>query len=374
LYIYESPQWPNLKWNTNLLSDQLATVRHQQGRLIGRMEALGFKLREEACFDALTKDALTTSEIEGQLLAPEQVRSSLARRLGIETAAFVSADREVDGVVDMLLDATQKYASPLTKERLFGWHSALFPTGWSGMFQIKVGRLRDDTTGPMQVVSGSFGRERIHFQAPAAESLNQEMDKFLDWFENNKELDPVLKSGVAHLWFITLHPFDDGNGRIARAIADLALARSEQTHRRFYSMSAQIAIDRKAYYSMLEQTQKGTVDITAWLQWYLACLERAIQGAQSIQASVLRKAQFWDSIAPISINERQNKILNKMLTDFRGKLNTSKWAKLAKCSQDTALRDILYLVEQGVLKKDTAGGRSTSYFLSIDAGTESSDS
>jgi len=363
VFIYERPDWPQFKWKTEVLAEPLAAVRHAQGRLIGRMESLGFELKQEANLKTLTQDVLMTSEIEGQILDPEQVRSSLARRLGMEIAGLKPADREVDGVVDMLLDATKNFERPLTIERLFGWHAALFPSGWSGMFRIKLGNWRDDNSGPMQVVSGVVGRERVHFQAPPAEHLGKEMTDFLHWFETGREVDPVLKSGIAHLWFVTIHPFDDGNGRVARAIADLALARSERVAERFYSMSAQIRAERKAYYNILERTQKGTLDITSWLDWYLACLGRAIDGAQVMQASVLRKAQFWDAVATVPINERQNKGLNRLLDGFDGKLTSSKWAKLAKCSQDTAHRDILDLVERGILKRDSAGGRSTSYSL-----------
>lgn len=363
MYIHERPNWPEFKWNAETLAAPLAAVRHEQGRLIGRMESLGFQLRQEANLVTLTQDVLTTSEIEGQILNPDQVRSSLARRLGIEIAGLKPADREVDGVVEMLLDATQHFQQPLTAERLFGWHAALFPTGWSGMSRVNVGCWRDDSDGPMQVVSGAVGRERVHYQAPPAESLKQHMHAFLNCFEHGPAVDPVLKSGIAHLWFVTIHPFDDGNGRIARAIADLSLARSEKIAERFYSMSSQILTEKKAYYDVLEQTQKGTLDITPWLDWYLSCLGRAILGAQAIQESVLRKARFWESISTVPINERQNKVLNMMLDGFEGKLTSSKWAKLARCSQDTAHRDILDLVKRGILKQDLAGGRSTSYSL-----------
>jgi Fic family protein len=363
VFIYELPNWPDFHWEASALSESLAAVRHEQGRLIGRMESLGFKLRQEANLSTLTQDVLTTSEIEGQILDPDQVRSSLAKRLGMDAAGLKPSDREVDGVVDMLLDATQNFDKPLTKERLHGWHAALFPTGWSGMFQIKVGSWRDYSAGAMQVTSGPVGREKVHFQAPPAASLEKEMGEFLNWFARPNGLDPVLKSGIAHLWFVTIHPFDDGNGRIARAIADLALARSEQVAERFYSMSAQIRTERKTYYEILEKTQRGSLDITKWLEWYLDCLGRAIEGAQSIQTSVLRKARFWDSVTSVSLNERQITILNKLLDGIDGKLTSSKWSKLTKCSQDTAHRDILDLVQRGILVKDSAGGRSTSYSL-----------
>lgn len=363
LYIHERSDWPRFCWSIEALAERLATVRHKQGRLIGSMESLGFKLRQEANFHTLIQDVLKTSEIEGENLNPAQVRSSLARHLGIEIAALKPVDREVDGIVEIMLDATQNFAKPLTNERLFGWHAALFPTGWSGMLRIKPGAWRDDGTGPMQVVSGGIGRERVHFQAPRAELIESEMLSFLQWYEADLKIDPVLKSGIAHLWFVTIHPFDDGNGRIARAIADMALARSEQIPQRFYSMSAQIRAERKAYYDTLERTQKRTMDITLWLQWFLGCLERAIDGAQITLATVLRKARFWEAFAAVSLNNRQKLVLTRLFDGFEGKLTSSKWAKLARCSQDTAHRDITELVDYGILKKDSAGGRSTSYFL-----------
>ena len=362
MYIHQLPDWPKFRWNPELV-EPLATVRHKQGRLIGRMESLGFKFRQDANLRTLTQDVLTTSEIEGQILDPDQVRSSLARRLGIAMAGLKPSDREVDGIVEMLLDATRHYRNPLTQERIFGWHAALFPTGWSGMFRMEVGAWRDASAGPMQVVSGVIGREKVHFEAPPAELVEKEMNAFLEWFENGPELDSVLKSALAHLWFVTIHPFDDGNGRIARAIADLSLARSEHVAERFYSMSAQIRNEKKDYYEILEKTQEGSMDATKWIKWYLNCLNRAIDGAEDIQKSVLRKARFWESVSVVAINERQIKVLNRLLDKFEGKLTSSKWAALTKCSQDTAHRDILDLVDRGILKKDSAGGRSTSYSL-----------
>ncbi len=362
-YIYLQNDWPNFRWSNETLSQRLAAVRHRQGRLIGRMEALGFTLRAEAVLHTLTEDVLKSSEIEGELLDKEQVRSSIARRLGMDIGGLVAADRNVEGVVEMMLDATQRYDAILSDERLFGWHSALFPTGRSGMSRITVGAWRTADAGPMQVVSGPIGRERVHYEAPAADALGHEMGAFLAWFEGNAEIDPVLKAGIAHLWFVTIHPFEDGNGRIARAIADLALARSEGSAQRFYSMSAQIRIERNIYYDQLEATQKGGLDVTVWLTWFLDCLDRAIDGAEGILASVLRKARFWDAHADITFNDRQRAIINRLLNGFEGKLTTSKWAKIAKCSQDTALRDIDQLVQRGVLAKDGAGGRSTNYLL-----------
>ncbi|MCW1841962.1 Fic family protein [Prosthecomicrobium hirschii] len=363
MYIYEREGWPAFSWSDGALSAPVAAVRYRQGRLIGRMEALGFPLQTEALLQTLTEDVLKSSEIEGEALDKEQVRSSIARRLGLDIGALTPVDRDVEGVVEMMLDATQRYEEPLTRERLFDWHAALFPTGRSGMTRIKVGAWRDGSTGPMQVVSGPIGRERVHFEAPAADRLDAEMARFLAWFEASTEIDPVIKAALAHLWFVTIHPFDDGNGRIARAIADMALARSEGSRQRFYSMSAQIRIERSTYYEMLETTQKGDMDVTPWLAWFLACLGRAFEGAEATLASVMAKARFWERHREAPFNDRQRAIINRLLNGFEGKLTSSKWALLAKCSQDTALRDIDDLMVRGVLAKDAAGGRSTSYSL-----------
>ena len=362
-YIHELPDWPRFGWDHETLEEPLAAVRHQQGRLIGRMEGLGFALRGEAMLQTLTEDVLKSSEIEGEVLDRDQVRSSIASRLGMDIGALTPADRNVEGVVEMMLDATQNFSDKLTSERLFGWHAALFPTGRSGMRKIIVGAWRDDESGPMKVVSGPLGRERVHYEAPAAGLLDEQMTAFLDWFNDADGIDPVLKAALAHLWFVTIHPFDDGNGRIARAIADLQLARSEGSPQRFYSMSAQIRHERGAYYDILEATQKGDLDITDWLSWFLSCLGRAIDGAETILAGVLEKAQFWDRYRTAGLNERQSDMLNRLLDGFEGKLTSSKWAKIQKCSPDTALRDITSLVERGILTKDAAGGRSTSYSL-----------
>lgn len=363
MYIHELKRWPRLFWNRGRLAEPLASVRHRQGRLIGYMEALGFNLRQEAVLQTLTADVLKSSEIEGEKLDAEQVRSSIARRLGIDIGALRPADRHVEGIVEMMLDATRRYNEPLTAERLSAWHASLFPTGRSGMTKISVGAWRNDSTGPMQVVSGPIGKEHVHVEAPAAARLDGEMRVFLDWFNAEAEIDPVLKAGQAHFWFVTIHPFDDGNGRIARAIADMALARSENSSQRFYSMSAQIRQERQAYYEILERTQKGTLDITPWMEWFLVCLGRAIDGAQTILGAVLAKARFWESIAGVTINGRQREVLNRLLDGFEGKLTSSKYAKLTKCSQDTAQRDIQYLVDRGVLVRNPEGGRSTSYSL-----------
>jgi Fic family protein len=363
MYIHERPKWPKLHWNSEALTRLLADVRHRQGRLIGQMQVLRFGLREEAVLRTLTEDVVKSSEIEGQELDPAAVRSSIARRMGMDAGGLKPADRNVEGVVEMMLDATRNYDKPVTAERLFDWHASLFPTGRSGMRRIAVGGWRDDSDGPMQVVSGAVGKERVHFEAPAAARLEQEIAGFLAWFNGGSDVDPVVKAGIAHLWFVTIHPFDDGNGRIARAVADLCLARSEKSSQRFYSMSAQIRQERNAYYDILEQTQKGETEITAWLTWFLECLGRAIDGAETLLASVLAKARFWESIGSSPLNERQRLILNKLLDGFEGKLTSSKWAKLTKSSQDTAQRDIADLVQRGILVRSTEGGRSTSYTL-----------
>jgi len=363
IYIHELKEWPRFEWSQERLAARSAAVRHRQGRLLGRMEGLGFALRAEANLNSLTEDVVKSSEIEGEILDRDQVRSSIARQLGMDIGALAPIDRRVDGVVEMMLDATANYDAPLTAERLFGWHAALFPTGRSGITKITVGAWRDDRTGPMQVVSGPPGRERVHFQAPPAARLDNEMRAFLAWFNGGNAIDPVLRAGVAHLWFVTIHPFDDGNGRIARAIADMALARSEKIAQRFYSMSSQIRQERSAYYDILEATQKGGLDITDWLDWFLGCLDRAFDGTETILAAVFRKARFWETHAGASFNDRQRTMINRLLDGFEGKLTSSKWATLAKCSQDTALRDIDDLIERGILVKDAAGGRSTSYTL-----------
>lgn len=363
MYIHELSDWPQFNWKNEPIAEPLAAIRHSQGRLLGHMEALGFNLRQHATLQVLTEDVLKTSEIEGERLDAEQVRSSIARRLGIDIGALKPADRNVDGVVEMMLDATRHYAQPLTIKRLFGWHTSLFPTARGSMGSIRVGAWRQDTTGPMQVVSGAIGRDRVHFEAPAATRLDQEMQNFLDWFNTDLSHDPVLKAGLAHLWFVTIHPFDDGNGRIARAIADMALARADNSAQRFYSMSAQIRQERAKYYNILEHMQKGSMDITPWMQWFLSCLGRAIEGSQTILASVLAKARFWEVVGQTSLNDRERLVFNRLLDGFEGKLTTSKYAKLAKCSQDSALRDILHLVEESILVRNPEGGRSTSYSL-----------
>ncbi len=363
LYIHELPDWPNWYWDDARLTAPLAAARHLQGRLLGQMEALGFKLREDAVLATLTDDVLKSSEIEGEVLDRAQVRSSVARRLGMDIGALGVVDRHVDGVVEMMLDATQRSDQRLTEERLFGWHAALFPTGRSGMHRITVGAWRDDRTAPMQVASGPVGRERVHFEAPAAVRLHEEMRRFCDWFNGDTSADPVLKSALAHFWFVTIHPFDDGNGRMARAIADMALARSEGSAQRFYSMSAQIRAERGDYYRILEQSQRASLDITPWTEWFLGCLTRAIEGARGALSGVFAKAHYWERLRDVSLNDRQRLVLNRLLDGFEGKLTTSKWAAMTNSSQDSALRDIQQLVECGVLIRNPAGGRSTGYVL-----------
>lgn len=373
-YIHENPDWPNLKWDEAKLSPLLADVRHRQGRLLGKMEGLGFLLRAEANLTTLTADVIKSSAIEGKQLDAEQVRSSIARRLGLDVGGTAPSSRDVDGVVEMMLDATQKYAEPLTAERLFGWHASLFPTGRSGMQRITVGAWRPLEAGPMQVVSGPMGKEQVHFEAPSADRLDHEMAAFLDWFGDGSGVDPVLKAGIAHFRFVTIHPFEDGNGRIGRAIADMALARADGTSERFYSMSAQIEAERKQYYDILERSQRGRMDITFWLEWFLVCLGRAVDGAESNLASILRKAKLWEQINLEPVNERQRKVINRLLDGFEGKLSTSKYAKLAKCSGDTALRDIKILLDRGILAQEDGGGRSTSYRLTEPPGDSKTSS
>ncbi len=362
-YIHQLPEWPRFHWNQEALAAPLAAVRHKQGRLLGRMEALGFSLQKEAELETLTLDVLKSSEIEGENLNAQQVRSSIARRLGMDIAGAVPAGRHVEGVVEMMLDATQNFDKPLTEERLFGWHAALFPTGRSGLRKITVGAWRNDAEGPMQVASGPVGKEKVHYEAPAAPLLSREMVRFINWANETDSTDLVLKAALAHLWFVTIHPFDDGNGRIARAIADWVLARSENSPQRFYSMSAQIRQERNAYYEILEKTQKGTLDITPWMEWFLGCLGRAFDGRETILAAVLRKARFWEKLAGTALNERHRLVLNRMLDGFEGKMTSTKWAKIGKCSHDAALRDIQYLIDKDILAKDAGGGRSTSYSL-----------
>jgi len=362
-YIHQLPNWPAFEWDQIALAPMLAAARHRQGRLIGRMEGLGFSLQKEAVLETLTLDVLKSSEIEGEFLDPKQVRSSVARRLGMNMAGLVASDRDVEGVVEMMLDATQNFGKRLTRDRLFDWHAGLFSMGRSGMHKITVGAWRKDAKGPMQVVSGRIGYERVHYEAPPARRLNAEMNAFLKWVNDAEQTDLVLKAGIAHLRFVTIHPFDDGNGRIARAITDWLLAQSEKSSKRFYSMSTQIQKERETYYKILETTQKGNLDITKWLGWFLGCLDRAFDGTETALDVVFRKARFWEKNAKTALNERQRLMLNKLLNGFEGKLTSSKWAKLTKCSQDTAHRDIQDLIDHGILVKDRAGGRSTSYSL-----------
>lgn len=359
-YIYEHQNWTDFSWQDKAINAVFGEVRLMQGKIIGQMNALGFFAKEEAALTTLTLDIVKSSEIEGELLNYEQVRSSIARRLGISTAGLVPSSRHIEGVVEMMLDATQRYTLPLTEKRLFGWHAALFPTGFSGPYLIETGRYR---SGQMQVVSGAMGKEKVHYEAVKPEFVKTEMDKFLDWFNNENQLDPVLKAAIAHFWFIIIHPFDDGNGRIVRAISDMLLARSEGSSERFYSMSGQIMTERKRYYEVLQKVQHSSGDITEWIDWFLHCLKNAMHSTENTTQKILRKAEFWKLHEHTPINERQRVMLNKLFDDFEGKLQTSKWAKIVKTSTDTALRDIKDLVEKGILKQGKEGGRNANYDL-----------
>jgi Fic family protein len=365
-YIHELENWPEFTWDSETLTPLLAEVRYKQGRLLGQLEGQGFKihrLHEEACLVTLTEEVVKSSAIEGEKLDAEQVRSSIARHLGMDIGGTPNVARHIDGIVEMMLDATRNHDEPLTADRLFGWHAALFPTGRSGMRDITVGAWRTSQPGPMQVVSGPMGREKVHFEAPEADLLSGEMKTFLTWFNSSKEIDPVLKAAVAHFWFVTIHPFEDGNGRIARAIAEMALSRADESSERYYSMSSQIESERDDYYENLKQSQRLNMDITRWLKWFLECLERCIDSAGNTLAIVLRKAQIWEQVNAAPVNERQRKIIARLLDDFKGHLNTSKYAKMAKCSTDTALRDIRELLKFNILVQNPGGGRSTNYRL-----------
>lgn len=363
MYIYNNPNWPNFEWNSEKLLPLLSLVRNRQGLLIGKMSLLGFDLRNEANLQILTQEIVKSTEIEGEILDKEQVRSSVARRLGLEISGLVNSERNVDGIVDLMLDAITNYDKELTKERLFSWHASLFPEGRSGMYNIKAGSWRDYSTGPMQVVSGALGKEKVHYQAPPAENLEKEMQQFIRWFNINQREDFVLKAAIAHLWFVTVHPFEDGNGRISRALSDMLLARSDEQTNRFYSMSTQIRKERNSYYEILEKTQKGAMDITNWLEWFLNCLLHSIENSEKLLEKIIFKHSFWIKHTGLTINDRQRKVLNLLMDDFEGALSTTKWAKIGKCSQDTALRDIQDLMEKGILMKSPQGGRSTNYEL-----------
>jgi Fic family protein len=361
MYLYNHQNWPIFEWNSEKLLPLISYVRNRQGKLIGKMGALGFELRNEANLEILTQEIIKSSEIEGEILDREQVRSSIARRLGLELSGLVYSERNVDGIVDLMIDATKNFDKELNKERLLSWHAALFPTGQSGIYKIITGHWRDDSTGPMQVVSGALGKEKVHYQAPPAAQVENEMRIFLDWFNLEQNTDLVLKAAIAHLWFVTIHPFEDGNGRISRALSDMLLARSDEQSYRFYSMSTQIRKERNSYYDILEKTQKSGLDITNWLEWFLNCLLHAIENSEKLLEKIIYKHYFWLKHSKININDRQRKILNMLMDDFEGVLNTTKWAKIGKCSQDTALRDIQDLIEKGIMIKSEQGGRSTNY-------------
>lgn len=365
MYIYEQPDWPHFKWNSEKLLTLLTEVRNLQGQVVGKMGTLGFDLKNQANLEILTQDVLKSTEIEGELLNPDQVRSSVARRLGLDVSGLVHSDRNVDGVVEMMIDATENFDKPFSKDRLFAWHSALFPTAYSGMHKVLVGQWRDDSTGPMQVVSGPMGKETVHYQAPPANNIDSEMKKFIVWINKKQNNDLVIKAALAHLWFVTLHPFEDGNGRIARAITDMNLSQSDNQSYRFYSMSTQIRKERKKYYEILGKTQRGNIDITEWLDWFLNCLLRALKSSESILQKVIFKHNFWLNNSLLIKNERQVKLLNRLLDGFDGKLTSTKWAKMGKCSQDTATRDIQDLIEKEILYKLPGGGRSTGYDLKL---------
>ena len=363
MYIYEKSKWPLFQWNSEILLPLLSKVRNRQGRLIGKMGELGFELQNEANLDILTMDIIKSTEIEGEILDRDQVRSSIARRLGLDVSGLVYSERNVDGIVDLMLDAINNYEKDLNKKRLFLWHSSLFPTAQSGLYKIVTGKWRNDSKGPMQVVSGALGNEKVHFQAPKATEIDKEMKSFFKWFNQEQNTDLVLKAGIAHLWFVTIHPFEDGNGRISRALSDMLLARSDEQSYRFYSMSAQIRKERNAYYNILEATQKGNLNITNWLVWFLNCLLNAIENSEQVLEKIIIKHSFWVKNTTTNFNERQRKMLNLLFDNFEGKLNTTKWAKISKCSQDTALRDIQDLIEKGILFQSNEGGRSTNYEL-----------
>jgi Fic family protein len=365
MYFHQRHDWPNFNWDNDTILPLVSRVRDLQGRLIGRMEAMGFELREEAVLETLTQDIVKSSEIEGEFLNPQEVRSSVAQRLGMEYSGLPTLSRDVDGVVEMILDATQKYKESLTKDRMCGWHASLFPTGRSGMHKITVGDWRTDEQGPMQVVSGAMGKEKVHYTAPEASRLSMEMERFITWFNTDVSMESVIKSAIAHLWFVSIHPFDDGNGRIARAIGDMQLARADRSNQRFYSMSSQVMKSKNGYYNILESTQKGNMDVTPWLVWYFERLTDALEVTNDTLSKVLMKAKFWERHKSTLFSDRQVNMINKLLGDFEGKLHSSKWAKMTKVHRDTARRDIQDLIKKGVLIDSGEGGRSTNYVLNL---------
>ena len=363
-YIWQLPHWPNWQFNASQLSEKIAEIHHARGYLLGKIDDLGFDLKKEAFLEVVSEDVLKTSQIEGEYLDQEAVRSSVAKKIGIDIADLPNTDGHIDGVVEMVLDATQAYETQLSVEKLFHWHRGLFPQP-SLLHPIDIGKWREDKKGPMQVISGPINKPKVHYEAPPARIIEQEMDKFILWFNQESWIDPLIKAGIAHLWFVTIHPFDDGNGRIARAIGDMALAKAEKLNLRFYSLSGQIQKERKTYYELLEKTQKGTLHIDEWLDWFLSCLLRSIQASQGTLQHVISKANFWQKHGGQALNQRQIKILNKLIDGFEGKLTSSKWANINKCSVDTALRDIQELIKLEILKKSETGGRSTAYELVI---------
>lgn len=366
MYIHQRSDWPHWTWDEKVLLPLISEIRHQQGLLLGKVKWIGFPLNLEAQLEIFALDILKSNAIEGNILNPEEVRSSIAKRLGLESVGLSPTTHYVDGIVEMMLDATHQFSKEVTEERLFGWHNCLFPTGRSGMYKILVGTWRKDLDGPMQVVSGGMGREKIHFEAPPADRVPDEMECFIQWL-NESQLEPLIKSALAHLWFVTIHPFEDGNGRIARALSDLLLTRSDQVPSRFYSISAQIELQKKDYYRELEMAQRGDLNITSWLQWYLSCLKSALNSSDSLLEKIFVRSRFWEIHRETPLNERQRYMLKKLLGDFTGKLKTAKWAKMCKCSHDTASRDIKDLIKHRILEKEDAGGRSTSYRLLLTA-------
>ena len=362
MYIHQKKTWPHFIRDSDLHLLKISTIRHKQGQILGSLRTVGFDLKLETQLEILAQDIITSNAIEGNVIDPTEVRSSIAKRLGIQKAGLISTTHYMDGLVDMMIDATQNFHLPLSKDRLCGWHCCLFPTGRSGMYRITVGDWRTDQDGPMQVISGGMGREKIHFEAPQAHLLEEEMTRFIKWF-NEADEEPIIKSAIAHLWFVTLHPFDDGNGRIARTLSDVLLSRSDQSPFRFYSMSAQIEKEKHEYYRQLEIAQRGTLEINAWIKWYLNCLDHALDSSKEILDSLFVRTLFWEVHREVVLNARQKKMIMILLDGFVGKLKSSKWAKMTKCSQDTALRDIKDLMEKGILKPEEGGGRSQSYQL-----------
>ncbi len=367
IYIWQYPEWPSFTWNDSRLIALLSEVRNLEGKIQGMMGGLGFDVQSMTALNVMTEDVLRSNEIEGVILNSDKVRSSIAKHLGIDTAGLPQPDRYTEGVVQIMMDAVTNCNKPLTPERLFNWHAALFPTGRSGMYPITVGAYR--TGGePMQIVSGAMGKEKVHYEAPPSDVVPDMMTDFLRWINSdNTVTDPVLKAAVAHLWFVAIHPFDDGNGRLTRTITDMQLAKADGFHLRFYSMSAEILREKKTYYEILEHTTSNSTDITEWLEWFLNTMKSSILRAEETVKRVVSKSSFWQRHREIPMNERQVKVVNMIWDGFTGKLTSSKWAKITKTSQATALRDITDLIEKGILIAAADGGRSSNYLLKDNA-------